>query len=63
MIDYNLIDDVWVENISMDDFPDFCDAYIISADYDGIEMSEEMLDELNTDYDYVFECAIAQMKH
>ena len=62
MIDYNLIEDVWLENVTIDDYPDFADAYIISADYDGLPMSEEMLDELNEDYDYIYECMIEQLK-
>ena len=54
-IDYNLIEDVRVDGIDYADYPDFCDAFIASAIYDGEPMSDEMLDELNEDYDFVYE--------
>jgi hypothetical protein len=54
-IDYKLIEDVQVEGIDYADYPDFCDAFIASAIYDGRPMSDEMLDELNEDYDFVYE--------
>ena len=53
MMDYKLISNVEVDGIDTKDYPDFCDAYIVSADYDGEEMSDEMLDELNQDGDFV----------
>jgi hypothetical protein len=53
MMDYKLIDNVEVAGIDTKDYPDFCDAYIISADYNGEEMSDEMLDELNQNYAFV----------
>lgn len=54
-IDYKLIEDVEVDGIDYADYPDFCDAFIASAIYDGKPMSDEMLDELNEDYDFVYE--------
>ena len=33
-LNYEKIDDVVVENINHDDYPDFSDAYIASAKYD-----------------------------
>ena len=33
-LDYSKIDDVVVEGIDHNDYPDFCDAYIASAMYD-----------------------------
>ena len=55
-IDFSLIDNVVVNGIDYKDYPDFCDAYISEADYDGNPMSDEMLDDLNTDYrDFVYE--------
>lgn len=49
-IDYSKITNVVVEGIDTKDAPDFCDAYISSADYDGDEMSDEMLEELSDDF-------------
>lgn len=54
-INYNLIEDVEVDGIDFQDYPDFVDAFIASAVYDGKEMSDEMLDELNENYDFVYE--------
>ncbi len=52
-IDYKKIQILEWDGI--DDYPDFGDAHIVSALYDGQEMSEEMLDELNEDRDFVYE--------
>lgn len=49
------IEDVIVSGIDMNDYPDFCDAFIESAKLNGREMSEEELDELNDDKDFVYE--------
>ena len=55
-IDFRLIDNVVVNGIDYRDYPDFCDAYIAEADYNGEPMSDEMLDDLNADYrDFVYE--------
>jgi len=53
--DYNKIDNVVVDGIHHWDHPDYCDAFIDSADYDGKEMTDEQLDELNEDYELVHE--------
>jgi hypothetical protein len=55
-MNYKLIDNIEVEGIDAKDYPDFCDAFIASADYDGKEMTKEQLDELNEDSDFVYEC-------
>jgi hypothetical protein len=46
-IDYKKITNVEIEDIFRFDYPDFCDAFITAADYDGKPMSEEMIDYLN----------------
>jgi len=43
-IDVDLIDNIKFSGIDWKDYPDFCDAYIESAEYDGREMTEEELD-------------------
>jgi len=55
-MDYKLIDNIEVDGIDTKDYPDFCDAFIASADYNGIPMTDEQLDELNEDIDFVYEC-------
>ena len=54
-IDYSKISNVEVDGIDTSDYPDFSDAFISYAEYDGEEMSEEMLEELNNDGSYVYE--------
>ena len=46
-IDYKKITNVEIEDVFRFDYPDFCDAFITAADYDGKPMSEEMIDYLN----------------
>ena len=52
---YKLFTDVAFEGIDHRDYPDYCDAFIASAEYDGRELSDEELDELNEDTDLVYE--------
>jgi hypothetical protein len=52
-IDYSKLDNVVIGGVDLEDFPDFCDAYVESADYDGVEMTELELDELSQDGEFV----------
>lgn len=54
-LDYSQIEDVCVEGINTRDYPEFCDAYIASATYKGREMTDEELEVLNDDGEYVYE--------
>jgi hypothetical protein len=60
-LDYNKISNVFVGGIDMEDFPDFCDAYIESADYDNREMTDEELEILNEDGSFISEHAHSQI--
>jgi hypothetical protein len=53
-LDYRKISSVEVEDIFMYDAPDFVDAYISYAEYDGEPMTNEQLEELNQDSDFVY---------
>jgi len=55
-MDYKLIDNIEVEGIDYKDYPDFCDAFIASADYNGKPMTDKQLEELNEDIDFVYDC-------
>jgi len=44
----NLITNIEFEGIDSKDSPDFCDAFISYAEYDGEEMTEEQLEEINS---------------
>ena len=54
-IELKKIDNIKFDQIDFDDYPDFCDAYIISADMNGKAMSEEELNALNEDSEFVHE--------
>jgi hypothetical protein len=54
-MDYTKIDNIKFDGIDHDDYPDYCDAYIASADYNGIEMSDIELEEINADPEFVYE--------
>lgn len=56
MQDLNRITDVQFEGIDHGDYPDYCDAYIVSAKLDGVDMTEQQLDAIDTDtvYDLLF---------
>jgi len=60
-MDYNKIDNVEIDGIDTADYPDFVDAYILSADYNGVKMSTGQLDKLNEDSCFVHECIINQI--
>ena len=55
-IDLSKIDNIEFDDIDMDDYPDFANAYILSADVDGIPMTDDELTELNENYSgFVYE--------
>jgi len=54
-MDITKIDNIDFEGIDYKDAPDFCDAFISSADYNGLEMTDEQLEAINEDSDFVHE--------
>jgi hypothetical protein len=38
-----------IENINMEDYPDFCDAFLISAELNGVPLNDQQLEQLNED--------------
>ena len=61
-MDYKKIDNIEIDGIDTKDYPDFCDAYISSADYDGKPMTDKQLDELNEDGDFQHECIMNDLQ-
>jgi len=56
-IDFTKIANVEVDGIDFNDYPDFVDAFIASAEYDGREMTDEEIDYINDVHlDFVQEC-------
>lgn len=46
MLDLNKVTNIVFEGIDFSDYPDFCDAYPVSADYGNVPMTEQQLEEL-----------------
>jgi len=53
-MDYKLIDNI-VFQYDSKDYPEFTDTLILSADYDGKEMTSDQLNEINEDSEFVYE--------
>jgi hypothetical protein len=47
------IDNIKFDQIDYSDAPEFTDAYIISADHNGVPLTEIQLDDLNENRDFV----------
>ena len=62
ILDYDKISNVQVEGIDTNDYPDFCDAYIESADYGDREMTEEELEVLNQDGCFINEAVFEKLQ-
>lgn len=60
-LDYNKIKNVEIEDINTKDYPDFCDAYVYYAEYNGKPMTEEQLDALSDNSSFVHEEIINQL--
>ncbi len=55
-LDLRKVDNMEFDGIDFLDYPDFCDAFLVAADYDGRELSEEEIDYINDEhYDFVNE--------
>ena len=60
-LDYSLIENIEFDGIDHRDYPDYCDAYITSADYDGREMTDEELDMINDDASFVYDSLMSYL--
>lgn len=54
-MDLTKVENIEFDGIDYKDYPDFCDVFIVKADYDGKETTEEQLEEINNDSDFVHE--------
>jgi len=54
-MDYSKISNIVIENIDGKDAPDFVDAFIASADLDGVSMTDSQLEKLSEDTDFVYD--------
>jgi hypothetical protein len=61
-VDFSTVKVMNVEGIDWTDAPKFCDAYISEAEIDGVEATDEQLEEINNNgeflldavYDYIY---------
>tara|TARA_B110000285_G_scaffold88011_1_gene100921 strand:+ start:1085 stop:1270 length:186 start_codon:yes stop_codon:yes gene_type:complete len=60
-MNYDLITNIEVDGIDVNDYPDFSDAYIVFADYDGEAMTDAQIDILNEDYSFIHDCVYNQL--
>jgi hypothetical protein len=60
-LDYSKIDMIEFDGIDHDDYPDYCDAYIVYAEYDGREMTDEELELINDDASFVYESLMSYL--
>ena len=51
-LNYSLISNIEFKGINHRDYPDYCGAYIASADYDGKEMTKEQIEMIDADFFY-----------
>ena len=50
VLDYSKIDNVVLGGVDTMDAPDFCNAYIESADYDGRPMTDKEIESIDSDF-------------
>lgn len=60
-MNYDLITNIEVDGIDVNDYPDFSDAYIVFADYDGEAMTDAQIDIINEDYSFIHDCVYNQL--
>lgn len=60
-MNYKKLRNITVEGLYWSDYPDFADAFISSAEYNGKELTENQLDEVNENSCFVQDCAINQL--
>jgi len=57
-IDFTKIEVVAVNDVDWNDYPDFCDAFIAEAFIDGREATDEELDAINENGEFVYKAVL-----
>jgi hypothetical protein len=55
------LEDIQIDDLNAKDYPDFCDAYISYATYRGATLSDEELNMINEDRDFVYEVIMTKI--
>ena len=61
MIDFTKLSDIEIDGIDTSDYPDFCDAYILAAKQGKRSLTEEELEELNDDREFVYQKVVEKI--
>lgn len=62
MIDFKAVQVVRIEDIRHWDAPDYVDAFISEAEIDGVPATDEELDEINANSEFVRQAVIESMR-
>ena len=57
-LDYSKIEIVEIDGLDHEDYPEYCDAWISAARVDGVEATDEQLEEMNNNDDFRYESII-----
>lgn len=60
-IDYDALQDIELDGIDTRDYSDFCDAYISYASYPNRELTEDELETLNENSNFVYDCVMERL--
>ena len=61
-INLSKVENMEFEGVDFSDYPDFVDAFLVSADIDGRELTEEEVDYLNDEhYEFVNESVFSSI--
>jgi hypothetical protein len=55
------ISNIELANIDTSDYPDMVDAYIVSAEIDGVELTDAEIEELNCNSEFVYDCVLKEL--
>ena len=55
------ISNIELGGIDTNDYPDFCDAHIVSAEINGEELTDAEIEELNCNSEFVYDCVLNQL--
>jgi hypothetical protein len=57
-LDFDKITNIKIENINKNDYPDFVDAFISYAEINGESLTDEELDIVNENEDFVYKSVL-----
>jgi len=60
-IDFSKVEVLSIGDINMSDYPEFCDAFIEEAEIDGVYATDEQLDAINENSDFVYESVMSYL--